>query len=115
MSTTFPLIVTNDRKIAKDKLVGDLRTVVDDAEELLALTAAQAGEELADVRGRLHESVTKARERIEHLQADSAAMARSMASAAVQCVRESPWKSLGAAVATGALTGLLIGMLIGRR
>jgi ElaB/YqjD/DUF883 family membrane-anchored ribosome-binding protein len=115
MSTTFPFTFTDDRTLAKDKLARDLRAVLDDAEELLALTAAQAGEQLADVRGRLHESVTKARERIGHLQADSAEMARSMASVAEQCVRESPWKSLGAALATGAVTGLLIGMVIGRR
>lgn len=115
MTITSLLTLKNDRMLAKERLARDLRMALDDAEELLTLTSAQAGERVADVRGRLHDSIAKAREEVEHLRAEASEVAHSMASAAEQCVRESPWKSLGAAVATGAVTGLLLGMMIGRR
>jgi ElaB/YqjD/DUF883 family membrane-anchored ribosome-binding protein len=115
MNTRFPFTVASDRTIANDEFSRDLHTLLDDAQELLRLTSTQAGEGIADVHRRLHESLAKAREQIGHLGAEASEAAHSIASATEQCVRESPWKSLGAAVATGAVTGLLIGVLIGRR
>ena len=38
---------------SKDKLVGDLKAIITDAEELLKLTAGQTGDKLGDVRGRM--------------------------------------------------------------
>lgn len=105
----------HDRTTASKRLARDLRAFLDDAEELLALTAAQAGDRVADVRERLRKSLEKAREQVEDIGAEATEIAHAMSSAAEQRVRENPWKSLGAAAATGAVTGLLIGMLIGRR
>jgi hypothetical protein len=39
--------------VQKDKLMGDLRVVIADAEELLRMTADEAGEGAADIRGRV--------------------------------------------------------------
>lgn len=111
MTTTSSLTFKNDRRIAKEKLANDLRTALDDADELLKLTAAQAGERLADVRGRLQQSLAKARGQLEHIQADVSAATRSMVSAAETCVQENPWKSLGGV----AVAAFVLGMLIARR
>lgn len=110
MTTTSLLTFKNERTIAKEKLAQDLRTALDDADELLKLTVGQAGDRIADVRNRLQDSLTRARGQIEHIQSDVTAGTRSMVSEAEACVRENPWKSLCAA----AVSGLVLGMLVGR-
>ena len=54
---------------SRDKLVSDLKVVVADAEELLKLTAGQAGEKLTDVRSRLGDRLAVAKERIADAEA----------------------------------------------
>lgn len=115
MTTTSLPDVGNECTTAREKIARDVRGVLDDAEELLTLTAAQTGERVADVRGRLRDSLQTARERVEDLRAEAAEAAHSISSAAERCVRENPWKSLGAVAAAGAVAGVVIGMLIGRR
>jgi ElaB/YqjD/DUF883 family membrane-anchored ribosome-binding protein len=116
MTTTPPSIsYENASAIAREKLARDLGTALDDAEELLRLTAAQTGERFDDVRGRLSESLARARRQIVGAQAELSAATRSMAAAAENCVRAHPWRSLGAASAAGAAAGLLLGMLIRQR
>lgn len=115
MTNTSATSIEKDGATARQKLARDLRLLLDDAEELLKLTAAQAGERVADVRARVQESLKKARGQVEDLGAEAAELAQSASSAAERCVRENPWKSLGAAAATGAIAGLVIGLLIGRR
>ena len=53
----------NDSQVTKDKLVSDFKAVVADTEELLKLTAGQAGDKVADVRVRLTDKLTSAKYR----------------------------------------------------
>lgn len=95
----------------KDKLMSDLRIVIADAEELLRMTADQAGEKAADVRSRVQARLSQARIDLVHLQEVAVAQAKAAGHAADEFVHDNPWKSIG--VAAG--VGMVIGLLIGRR
>lgn len=94
-----------------DKLVADLKQVVDDAEELLRATAGQAGEKVSAARARAEDSVRAARERIVEMKGDLLEQGREMADSADAYVRENPWR----AVAVAGAAGLVLGLLLSRR
>ncbi|HNU11293.1 MAG TPA: DUF883 family protein [Rubrivivax sp.] len=95
----------------KEKLVGELRQVVADAEELLKATADDASEGVASLRARLQQRMSDARVRLMDLQASATDKARAAGHAADDFVHQRPWS----AVAMGAGVGLIVGLLIGRR
>lgn len=97
--------------VHKDKLMSDLRVVIADAEELLRMTADQAGEGAADLRSRLQARMHQAKADLANLQQAAVAKAQAAGHAADEFVHENPWKSIG--VAAG--IGLVVGLLIGRR
>jgi ElaB/YqjD/DUF883 family membrane-anchored ribosome-binding protein len=95
----------------RDKLMADLRVVLADAEELLKLTANQAGERVGAARERVQASLEKAKVRLAELEALAAERTRIAAKATDEFVHEHPWKAVG--IAAG--VGLIVGLLIGRR
>lgn len=94
-----------------DKLMQDLRTVVEDAEALLKATAGQAGEKIDHARARAEESLRRAKTRLQEAGVEVEARARAAARAADDYVHDRPWQSIG--VAAG--IAFLVGYLIGRR
>ena len=97
--------------VQRDKLMNDLRLVIADAEELLRMTADQAGEGAVELRGRVQGRIQQARVELANLQEIAVAKVKAAGHATDEFVHENPWKSIG--VAAGA--GLVIGLLIGRR
>ncbi len=97
--------------VTKDKLVADLKLVVTDAEDLLKVTAGQAGEKVAAVRERVQHSLDQAKAKIVEVEAKALAKTKAAAHATDVYVHENPWRSVG--IAAG--IGLLVGLLIGRR
>lgn len=95
----------------KDKLMADLRVVISDAEELLQMTANEAGESAAGLRQRVQQRMNQAKAELVHLQAAAVAKARAAGHATDEFVHQNPWKAVG----LGAGFGFLIGMLISRR
>lgn len=95
----------------KDRLMSDLRLVIADAEELLRLTADQAGQGVAEIRGRVQGRLQQAKAELATLQDAAIARAKAAGHAADEFVHENPWKAIG--VAAG--IGLVVGLLIGRR
>ncbi len=95
----------------KDKLMSDLRVVIADAEELLRMTADQAGESAADIRSRMQSRMNQAKIDLIELQETAVARAKAAGLATDEFVHENPWKSIG--IAAG--IGLVVGLLIGRR
>lgn len=95
----------------KDRLMSDLRLVITDAEELLRMTASEAGEGAADIRSRVQAKMNQAKTDLVNLQAVAVAKAKAAGHATDEFVHENPWKSIG--VAAG--LGLVVGLLIGRR
>lgn len=97
--------------VHKDKLMSDLRVVIADAEELLRMTADQAGEGVADLRSRIQTRMNQAKTDLVHLQEAAVAKAKAAGHAADEFVHDNPWKSIG--IAAG--IGLVVGLLVGRR
>lgn len=95
----------------RDKLVGDLRTVIGDAEELLKLTAGEASEGAAELRENLRLKLLKAKDALARMQETAITRAKEAGHAADDYVHENPWRSIG--IAAG--VGLVVGLLIGRR
>ena len=94
-------------RVTTDKLMPDLRTVVQDAEELLRATAGQTGEKLEGVRARAQESLRAARARLSEAGGEIEARARAAAKQTDDYVRENPWTAIGIAAGVGFLVGLL--------
>lgn len=98
-------------EVTTERLVEDLKTVMNDAEALLRATSAQTGEKIQEVRARAEESLRQARERLSEVEEEALRRARELADATEEYVRDNPWQSVG--IAAG--IGLVLGILISRR
>jgi ElaB/YqjD/DUF883 family membrane-anchored ribosome-binding protein len=102
---------TESGGVGKDKLMADLKAIVEDAEELLKATASQTGERVSKARAKAEESLNVAKVRLADAQAASVAHAKAAARVTDDYVHENPWRAMGVA----AVAGLLLGALISRR
>lgn len=100
---------------SREKLMEDLRLVVEDAEGLLQATTHQAGEKAAAARARIQESLLAAKEHLADAEHNVIERTRHAAKATDQYVHENPWKAIGISAAVGACVGMVVGMLISRR
>ncbi len=83
--------------VSSDKLMKDLKAVVNNAEDLLKATADQGGEQIARIRARAEDSVRVARARMKDLGGELDAQ-----------VRENPWNAVGIAAGVGLVLGILL-------
>lgn len=96
---------------ARDKLVGDLKVVIHDAEELLRNTGQQTGEGFKAAKAKFENSLYNAKNQLLDLEDAVIARSKAAAHATDQYVNDHPWQSVGLAAAVG----LIAGMLIARR
>jgi ElaB/YqjD/DUF883 family membrane-anchored ribosome-binding protein len=101
----------NDTVQQRERLVSDLKAVIADAEELLSLTADQAGEGAVKLRERIQLRLAQARDRLAVAQESVVERAKAAGHAADDYVHDKPWHAIGIAAALG----MVVGMLIGRR
>ena len=101
--------MTQTTTASRDKLMADLRVVIADADELLQLTASQAGDKVADLRARMEERMAKAKDELSHLQSAAVHQARDAAKATDHFVHDRPWTAVGIAAGVGLIAGLLMG------
>jgi ElaB/YqjD/DUF883 family membrane-anchored ribosome-binding protein len=94
-------------QVTREKLVQDLKTVVQDAEELIKATAGELGEKAKEARQRLGSTLAAARQSLAELEKKAIAGAR----ATDRLIREHPYPSIGIAFGLG----LLIGVLVNRK
>ena len=114
MSGTMPETETagDVEKITKKKLMEDLKTVVNDAEELLKKAASdQTREWIATAQATAKKSLKAANDWLAEEEGAMTAKARATAKATEDYVRANTWMVMGMA----ALAGLVIGILAGRR
>ncbi len=95
----------------KDKLMSDLRLVISDAEQLLRMSASDAGDGVAELRGRLLERMSEATTDLAQLQDIAIESVQAAGLAADEYVHKNPWQSVG--IAAG--LGLVLGLLMSRR
>jgi ElaB/YqjD/DUF883 family membrane-anchored ribosome-binding protein len=91
-------------QLSTEKLVGDLKNVARDTEELLKAGAGEASDKAREARARLAAAAERARESCERLQEKTLAGAR----AADRTIREHPYQSIGIAFGVGVLIGILV-------
>lgn len=85
--------------------IEDLRTLVQDAERLLADTGEAADDKIADLQARMREALDSSRSRLNALKNS----AREHLGEYDEYVRTHPYQSIGVAVAIGAVIGVLLG------
>lgn len=86
-----------------DKLVKDLRLVVQDAEDLIRVTAGEVNEKTKAARARLTQTLEKAKLTAQELQVKAAEKAK----VADEVIRQHPYQSLGVAFGVGLLLGVI--------
>jgi ElaB/YqjD/DUF883 family membrane-anchored ribosome-binding protein len=96
---------------AREELVGNLKAVIADAEELLNATSGAAGDRIGAARIRAQATLRAAREKLAGLDDAVIDQAKQAARSADEYVREHPWGAVGIA----AVAGLLLGVMISRR
>jgi ElaB/YqjD/DUF883 family membrane-anchored ribosome-binding protein len=101
-------IRTKTPDVTMDKLLQDLRVVVEDAETLLKATANQAGDKIQEARAKAQESIAVARERLIDLEKSAMRRARELAVEGDEYVHENPWTAVGVAAGVGVLLGVLV-------
>ena len=97
-----------DGDTSKDKLIGDLKTLVGDAEELLKVTANQAGEKITTARQKIEQSLVEGKKALADAEKSFVKRSKECAEIADDYVRENPWSAAGIAAGVGLLLGLLI-------
>ena len=92
---------------ADDRLAGDLKAVMEGAEEIMNATAGHTGEKVKELRGRLASTLESAKAAYQRLEDGTVAAAR----ATDKTIRAHPYESIGIAFGIG----LLVGVLVARR
>jgi ElaB/YqjD/DUF883 family membrane-anchored ribosome-binding protein len=95
--------------VTKEKLIDDVKVVLQDADVLLRETAGQVGDKAREARERLSRGVEAAKERLVEIQKNSVEQAKEAAKVTDEYVHDHPWQSVGVAFAVGALIGLVLG------
>ena len=96
---------------ARDQLMSDLKSVIQDAESWLRNGSQMTGEELAAARAKFERTLSGAKADLIRLEETVVQRTKEAAKATDEFVTENPWKAVG----VGAAAGILIGMLIARR
>jgi len=96
---------------SRQKLTGDIRSVVADVEELLKATAGQTGGQLSNARDRVTESLKQMRGELESAERAALAKAKHAAAEVDHYAHQNPWQAVG--IAAG--IGFLIGVVVARR
>jgi ElaB/YqjD/DUF883 family membrane-anchored ribosome-binding protein len=94
-----------------EKLVSDVRILINDTEELVKATASQAGEKIVDIRNRTQDAVANLKPQLANLETMVVGKAKTTVAATDTYLHDNPWTAIGVAVGAG----LVLGLLIGRR
>jgi len=89
---------------ANERLMGDLKSAAEDAEELMKATAGQASEKVKELRNRLASTLESAKVLAHRAQDKTIAAAK----ATDATIREHPYQSIGIAFGLGILVGVLV-------
>jgi ElaB/YqjD/DUF883 family membrane-anchored ribosome-binding protein len=96
---------------ARDQLLSDLKTVIQDAEAWLRHSGTLTGDEFKAAKAKVERTLIKAKDDIIRSQEAVVEKTKVAAKATDEFVTENPWKAVG----IGAAVGVVIGMLIARK
>jgi len=92
----------------KEKLLSDVKVVLNDAEDLLKQAASSTGDRAVELRERALTSLKRAREKLLDAQDSMLERSKAAARATDDFVHDNPWRAIGIAAAVGFLAGLLV-------
>jgi ElaB/YqjD/DUF883 family membrane-anchored ribosome-binding protein len=95
----------------KETLIDNVKTSLNDAEDLLREAASTTGDKAAELRERALATLKRTRETLYDVQDAVLERSRKAARATDDYVHDNPWQAIG--IAGG--VGLLVGLLIARR
>jgi ElaB/YqjD/DUF883 family membrane-anchored ribosome-binding protein len=107
MEMNFSTILGSRHRHPRERLLAGLRSLAEDAEDLIKSTTETANEKASLARTRLSDTLERARDTCEELQHQSIRTARAAAKQADRTVRRHPYESVGIALGIGALLMLL--------
>jgi ElaB/YqjD/DUF883 family membrane-anchored ribosome-binding protein len=93
---------------SKERLVADLKTLINDAEELLRATASQAGDKISLARQKIEQSLVEGKKSLADAEKVLVERSKEAVDIADDYVRENPWSAIGIAAGLGLLLGLLL-------
>lgn len=96
------------RETTTDKLVHDMQTLLQHAEDLVTATTDSTGDAIAEARSRTEKSLHAARKNMNRVEQRVVAQARHVAHETDDYVHENPWLAIGTAASAGVLVGLLL-------
>lgn len=108
MESHFPDMENTQSRIARERVMADLRTLAGDAEALLRATADDASDKAKEARARVSAALEKAKSTYETLQTQSIESAKAAAHKADETIRTHPYESIGIAFGVGLLLGALL-------
>jgi len=94
-----------------DKLIGEFKALMADAEALIQATEDHPNETISSIRNKALETLAGAKESLSGIEGKLSVKAKEVAEGADDFVHRNPWEAVG--VAAG--LGLLIGLFISRR
>ncbi|MFL6674276.1 MAG: YqjD family protein [Massilia sp.] len=96
---------------ARDQLMADLKSVIQDAEAWLRHGGQLTGDELKAAKEKFERTLVNAKDDLIALEQAAVEKAKVAARATDDYVKENPWKAVG----LGAALGVVVGMLIARK
>jgi ElaB/YqjD/DUF883 family membrane-anchored ribosome-binding protein len=108
METHFPDMENTHTRLARERMLSDVRALVRDAEELLHATADDVSDKAAEARAKVTAALDRARATCHELQEQSMASAKAAVKKADATIRDHPYESLGIAFGLGILLGVLL-------
>ena len=112
MESYFPDVSGGTQsRVARERVLEDLRVLTDDAEMLLSATVGEVGEKISEARERLKAGLVRAKATLADLQQKGLASAQAAAKKTDTAIRTHPYESVGIALGVG----LLVGFVLGRR
>ena len=96
---------------ARDKLMDDLRSVIQDAEAWMRHGGQVTSEEFKAAKAKFERTLHNAKDDLVRLEETVVEKTKEAAKATDEYVKENPWKAVG----LGAAVGVVIGMLIARK
>jgi ElaB/YqjD/DUF883 family membrane-anchored ribosome-binding protein len=108
METHFSTMEHPHSRLARERVMADLKTLAADAEELLKATAGDLSDKAKDARVRVSAALDRAKASYEEIQDQGIESARAAAAKADETIRAHPYESLGIAFGVGVLLGALL-------
>jgi ElaB/YqjD/DUF883 family membrane-anchored ribosome-binding protein len=93
---------------SKDKLLADLKAVVEDAQALMKEAVDSSAESVAGAPAYVEHRLNAVKYNLQHMKGAMAAKAKHATTATEQYVRENPWRSIGYVAAASVVISLLL-------